>query len=206
MIFSFEGIDGCGKTTQVARLVERLEDAGYDVLRVREPGGTDLGEAVRDLLLDTARTIDDMAEMLLFSAARAQLVTERIVPHVRAGGVVVCDRFFDSTVAYQGGGRRVAQVAWLYDFQRRVTAGLVPDRTYLIRIPVDVAAARLSGRTAATGRDRMEHADRAFWVRTSEAYDRLAEKAAERYRVVDGTKQIDAIARTIWADAQELTN
>jgi len=206
MIFSFEGIDGCGKTTQVARLAERLEDAGYDVLRVREPGGTDLGEAVRDLLLDTRRDIHDMAEMLLFSAARAQLVTERIVPHVQSGGVVVCDRFFDSTVAYQGGGRRVADVAWLYDFQRRVTAGVEPDRTYLVRVPVDVAAKRLSGRIAATGRDRMEHADRDFWVRTSEAYDRLAERAAQRYRVVDGTRPVDDIARAIWSDAKELTN
>jgi len=206
MIFSFEGIDGCGKTTQVAHLAARLEEDGYDVLRVREPGGTDLGEAVRDLLLDTGRDIHDMAEMLLFSAARAQLVTERIVPHVRAGGVVICDRFFDSTVAYQGGGRRVADVAWLYDFQRRVTAGVEPDRTYLVRVPVDVAAARLSGRAAAAGRDRMEHADRDFWVRTALAYDRLAEKAADRYRVVDGTKTIDDIARAIWVDAQELTH
>ena len=123
MIISFEGIDGSGKSTQAKRLLDRLGASSLDVLYVREPGGTAVSERIRTLLLDPSLVMDPFAEMLLFSAARAQLVREKIRPFHEAGGIVICDRFFDSTVAYQGGGRQVADPDWLGDFQRVVTDG-----------------------------------------------------------------------------------
>lgn len=204
MIITFEGIDGSGKSTQAHRLLHRLANAGYEPLFVREPGGTDVSERIRDLLLDKRNRIDPMAEMLLFSAARAQLVSEEIRPHSRGGGVVICDRFFDSTVAYQGGGRGIADPEWLLDFQQTVTGGLVPDRTYYIRVPVEVARERLTHRDSRAGADRMENEDRAFFTRVTEVYDRIAEWASDRVRVIDGSRDADAIATAIWQDVEGL--
>lgn len=202
MIISFEGIDGSGKSTQAHRLLHRLAREGYEPLFVREPGGTDLSERIREMLLDSRNRIDPMAEMLLFSAARAQLVSEEIVPHSRSGGVVICDRFFDSTVAYQGGGRGIADPKWLLEFQETVTGGVVPDRTYYIRVPVDVARARLAHRDSLDGADRMESEDGAFFSRVTHAYDRIAEWAAGRVRVIDGARQADDIETAIWQDVE----
>lgn len=148
LLLSFEGIDGSGKSTQ-ARLLERyLRDRGRDPLLVREPGGTELSERVRTLLLQEDLAIDPLAEMLLFSAARAQLVADRIRPALQAGRIVLCDRFYDSTTAYQGGGRQLADPDWLNGLHRRVTQGIVPDRTYLIELPPSEAQTRrTTGRT-----------------------------------------------------------
>ena len=148
LLLSFEGIDGSGKSTQ-ARLLERyLRDRGRDPLLVREPGGTELSERVRTLLLQEDLAIDPLAEMLLFSAARAQLVADRVRPALQAGRIVLCDRFYDSTTAYQGGGRQLADPDWLNGLHRRVTQGIVPDRTYLIELPPSEAQTRrTTGRT-----------------------------------------------------------
>jgi len=201
MLISFEGIDGCGKSTQINRLREDLTESGAQVLVVREPGGTIVSERIRDILLDATLEMDPFAEMLLFSAARSQLVRTRITSALREGQVVVCDRFFDSTIAYQGAGRRVADPVWLSDFQRKVTGGLVPARTYFIRLDPDLAAARLtdrSGKYLAT--DRMERAGTEFFVRVAEAYENLADAEPERFVVIDGTQSVDEIARTIRDD------
>ena len=204
MIISFEGIDGSGKSTQAHRILRRLAARGLEPLFVREPGGTDLSERIRDILLERDMDIQPLAEMLLFSAARAQLVSRQIKPHMEQGGVVICDRFFDSTVAYQGGGRGIADPEWLDAFQRVVTDGIVPDRTYLIRVPLEVAVARLRERDDADGPDRMEQAGQEFYGRVAHAYDRIAERAADRVRVIDGTERIDAIEKAIWKDLQLL--
>jgi len=113
LLLTFEGIDGSGKSTQARLLDERLREEGYETLLVREPGGTAFSERVRSLLLDPSLNVQPFAELLLFSAARAQLVAERIRPALEAGRIVICDRFYDSTTAYQGAGRGVAEPAWL---------------------------------------------------------------------------------------------
>lgn len=195
MLITFEGVDGSGKSTQARLLVERLASVGHAPLYVREPGGTAVSEQVRTLLLDPALDIVPYAELLLFSAARAQLVAERIAPTLRAGGIVVCDRFYDSTIAYQGAGRQVEDPGWLHDFQRRVTGGVVPDRTYLVAIPPAMARERLQHRAA----DRMEQAEAAFYDRVAAAYEHLAH-AEERFVRLDGQLAIDELHAQIWAD------
>lgn len=205
ILYSFEGIDGSGKSTQIEQLQRRLEEAGHRVLRVREPGGTHLSERIREVLLDDRHAVDPFAELLLFSAARRQLVTEVIGPALQAGTVVLCDRFFDSTTAYQGGGRMVEEVGWIDEFQRRVTGGIVPDRTYYLRVSPDVAALRRGRRTGTSEpADRMEAAGSAFFQRVIAAYDALAEREAGRIHIVDATRGVDDIAAEIWADASRL--
>ncbi len=205
MIISFEGIDGSGKSTQAQRLMARLSRLEKEIMYVREPGGTVVSERIRDLLLDPGLTIFPFAEMLLFSAARAQLVQEKIKPFHARGGIVVCDRFFDSTVAYQGGGRAVADTDWLEEFQRTVTAGVWPDKTVLVDVTVDVASQRLASRfgdhqTA----DRMEQAGPEFFERVRSTYLRLAEQDPTRYLVVDGSQSEDAVEAQIWDDFSTL--
>lgn len=198
LLITFEGIDGSGKSTQAELLVERLRAEGYTTLLVREPGGTELSERVRDILLDSGLQVDPFAELLLFSAARAQLVAERVRPALEAGHVVICDRFFDSSTAYQGGGRELDDASWLRDFHDRVTGGLVPDRTYLVEVSIDVARARQSG----TQDDRMEASDAAFYERVIAAYAQLAEAEPERIRRLDGGQSIDTLHKRIWADVE----
>ena len=200
MLLTFEGIDGSGKSTQAKKLWERLQAEGEAPLLLREPGGTDLSERVRALLLDRALHIEPFAELLLFSAARAQLVVERIRPALQHGGIVICDRFYDSTTAYQGAGRQVEDLAWIQDFNRHVTGGLVPDRTYLIEIDPEAALARRSVRQA----DRMEAAGLAFQQRVAASYRRLAEDEPERFRRLDGTLSSEDLHVQIWDDVQRL--
>ncbi len=199
LILTFEGIDGSGKSTQAQLLVDFLEAQGPAPLLVREPGGTPLSERVRALLLDPALEVDPFAELLLFSAARAQLVAEAIRPALAEGRVVVCDRFYDSTTAYQGAGRQFEDAAWLEAFHRRVTGGLVPDRTYLIELSPEEARRRRTG-TA----DRMESAEADFYARVTAAYRRLAERHPGRILRLDGTRPIADLHAEIRADAEAL--
>lgn len=199
LLLSFEGLDGCGKSTQVRRLRERFRQQGADPLLVREPGGTALSERVRTLLLDPASEIAPRAELLLFAAARAQLAEEAVRPALAAGRPVLCDRFYDSTTAYQGGGRRLADPGWLADFHAFVTGGLAPHRTYLLDVPPAVAAERRGA-----SRDRMEAAGDDFFERVRQAYLALAEAEPERLRVLDGTLSPDTLHQTIWEDVQAL--
>lgn len=203
MFISFEGIDGSGKSTQIELLAERLAAAGRPVKVFREPGGSVLSEKIRELLLDDAFDVDPFAETLLFSAARAQLVARGIRPLLDAGTVVICDRFFDSTVAYQGYGRQFDDVAWLQDFQMRVTGGLAPVRTYLLRISADTAVSRRRAR-AGGKEDRMEQGGDAFFARIETAYDKLAAASPERMLVLDGRQSIDVLHQQIWADFNRL--
>lgn len=197
MLITFEGLDGSGKTTQIEHLAARLEAAGRTVVRVREPGGTALSEAVRALLLDPQHHVVPRAELLLFSAARAQLCEEVIRPALAAGAVVLCDRFYDSTVAYQGGGRGVAPEIWLEALQSEfVTGGLVPDRTYLFRVPPEVAARRRGHRAE----DRMERAGDAFFARVAAAYEAIALRHPGRVLALDAALPPDALATVVWND------
>lgn len=199
VLLSFEGIDGSGKSTQARLLADRLEAAGYETLLVREPGGTALSEHVRALLLDTADSslqIDPVAEVLLFSAARAQLVAERIRPALAEGQVVIADRFFDSTTVYQAAGRELS-IAWVRALNVQATRGLVPARTYFIDVPLEEAQAR----RAAEAADRMETSGVAFFERVRAAYLDLT-RAEERMCQIDGSQPVEAIHESIWADVQ----
>ena len=208
MLFvTFEGIDGSGKSTQARLLVDRLESEDYPVLFVREPGGAELSERIRSLLLDPALDIGPRAEMLLFSAARAQLVETLIGPALNRGHIVVCDRFYDSTTAYQGVGRGVADAEWLQEFHAFVTGDLAPARTYFIDVPVDVALARRNA--AAKGADsgsadRIERSDDAFYRRVADGYRQLYDRAPGRICRVDGTQDVTSIHSIIWKDMSVL--
>lgn len=201
ILVTFEGIDGSGKSTQARRLVERLEGEGYRVVLFREPGGTPLSERIRTVLLDTTLSIGALPELLLFSSARAQLVVERIRPALEGGTIVVCDRFYDSTTAYQGAGRGVAEWDWVRAFNTRVTGGLRPDRTYLLSLPPAEALLRRTQRSVA---DRMEQSDRGFYRRVTEAYDRLAADEPDRFLRLDGMRGIDELADRIWRDLRSV--
>lgn len=202
MFVTFEGIDGSGKSTQIRLLVERLERLGRVVRLFREPGGTELSEQVRTMLLDPELHIRPLPELLLFSAARAQLVQTAIRPSLDEGAVVICDRFYDSTTAYQGAGRAVADVEWVKEFNQTVTGGLVPNRTYYIAIDPELALLRRTGRS--DPRDRMEQGDAAFYSRVTQAYDRLASVEPHRILRLDGRKSISELHEAIWSDFQEM--
>lgn len=201
LLLTFEGIDGSGKSTQARRLDERLQQRGYRTLLVREPGGTAFAEQIRSLLLDSSLNIQAFAELLLFSAARAQLVNDRIRPALEEGRIVICDRFYDSTTAYQGAGREVADPDWLEAFHQRVTGNLQPDRTYLLEVDIETAQRR---RGAGANEDRMEEAGTAFYERVAAGYADLAEQHSDRMVELDGRHSVEMIHDKIWADVQDL--
>ncbi|PQJ35023.1 dTMP kinase [Salinibacter sp. 10B] len=198
LLLTFEGIDGSGKSTQARLLDEHLQAEGHETLLVREPGGTELSEQVRSILLEPSLNVQPFAELLLFSAARAQLVAERIRPALDEGHIVICDRFYDSTTAYQGAGRGVADPTWLRAFHRRVTDALVPDRTYLVEVDAETARERRGGEASAD--DRMEAAGADFYERVSAAYAELAEDEPDRFCRLDGRRSIDALHQSVRAD------
>jgi dTMP kinase len=190
VLVTLEGIDGSGKSTVAALLAERLRDDGGDVVLTREPGGTPLGEAIRDLVLHGDH-VAPWAEAALYAASRAQHVDEVIRPALERGATVVCDRYLDSSVVYQGVGRGLGAEAVL-DLNLAVVRGLLPDVTALLRIEPEVAAARLG-----SSLDRIEREGQAFLALVHDAYDTLAERFPERYVVVDGTAPPEHIVEEI---------
>ena len=192
MFFSIDGVDGCGKTTQGALFVAWLRDQGYDVVTCRDPGSTPLGEAVRGLLLDRHDLpIDRRSEMLLYMAARAQLVEEVIRPALARGKTVVSDRYLLANVVYQGhaGG---LDVPTLWDVGRVAVAGLVPDLTFVLDISAADAAARLNRPL-----DRMELQGEAFHARVRAGFLAEAARNRERIVVIDAARPIDAVQNAL---------
>jgi dTMP kinase len=190
MFVSFEGLDGCGKTTQARLLAEALTAEGVDVVLTREPGGTPLGEQVRELVLHGDH-VAPWAEVALYAASRAQHVVQVIRPALERGATVVCDRYLDTSVAYQGAGRGLG-VDFVLDLNLRVVEGLLPDATVLVEIDPETALARVGEK-----RDRIERADAAFWPLVVEAYRDLAARFPERYVVVDGRLPVEKLAEEI---------
>lgn len=193
MFISLEGPDGSGKTTQLRRLAAWLKEQGCDVLQVREPGGTALGEAVREILLQGRGAMDARAELLLFCASRAQLVSESILPHLDAGGVVLCDRFADSTLAYQGYGRGldIALLRTLLDF---ATRRRWPDLTLYFDIDAEAALAR---RVADGEVNRLDGESIEFHRRVRAGYLALAEQGPERWVTIDARPSADEVERAV---------
>jgi len=196
---TFEGLDGSGKTTQVELLRGLLEQEGRTVVTTREPGGTTLGEHVRDVLLHRDEEIVPWAEAALFAAARSQLVDRVIAPALQAGHDVLCDRYIDSSLAYQGIARGVG-VDRVLELNLQATRGLLPDRTILLQI--DPAASR--GRVGGT-RDRIEREPDDFVARVDRAYRELAELFPRRILAVDGTQDPDELARTIRGQLRDVS-
>ena len=190
MFVSFEGLDGCGKTTQARLLAAALEETGVEVVLTREPGGTPLGEQIRDLVLHGDH-VAPWAEAALYAAARAQHVEELIRPALARGATVVCDRYVDSSVAYQGAGRELG-VEEVLALNLTAVGGLLPDITFLVEIDIVAALARVGDKA-----DRIERAEAEFWPRVAEAYRALAARFPERYVVIDGRRGIAEVSEEI---------
>ena len=197
---TFEGGEGSGKSTQLHLLASRLESAGLPVRILREPGGTPVGEAVRALLLDPEHTgLDAIAELLLYEASRAQLVAEVIEPALESGEIVLCDRFCDSTVAYQGFGRGLP-LADVTALNAIATGGLAPDRTVLLDIDPELGLSRAT----AHGADRLESEDIAFHRRVREGFLSVATAEPLRVRVVDASGDAETVASRVAAALADL--
>ena len=199
---TFEGGDGSGKSTQMRRLVEKLRAAGHQVLESAEPGGTPIGQQVRKILLDPANAdLSPTAEMLLMFAARAQNVDQWILPALRAGQIVVSDRFTDSTLAYQGAARGLGAETVL-DVDRIACRGLVPDLTIYIDVDVEkgLERARSRNQRGDGSESRLDDHDLAFHKAARAAYLRIAEEEPARLKVIDGNRDIDAVAADVWRE------
>lgn len=194
-LITFEGIDGTGKSTQITRLAATLRAAGHTVLELREPGGTAICEAIRSILLDSANVgMSIETELLLFEAARAQLVREVIRPALAEGTWVICDRFYDSTTAYQGFGRGLDLT--MIDVLNDVAVdGCRPDATILLDLPVELAVRRLSGRKEKA--DRLDNESPVFMQRIREGFLRLAARSEGRIAVLDADQTPDTLAQLI---------
>ena len=190
---TFEGTEGCGKSTHIKKLARRLEAEGHTVRTLREPGGTESGESIRQLLKHGPEELTAEAELLLMNASRAQLVREVIRPAIAAGEIVLCDRFYDSTTVYQGTGRGLdaAQVQAVIDFAVGDTR---PDLTLLLQIPLKTSEERRERRSET---DRFEQADRTFFERIEAGYTALAAAEPDRIRVIEADQPLDTVAAAI---------
>jgi dTMP kinase len=199
---TFEGIDGSGKTTQLRLLGERLRAEGRDVLETAEPGGTAVGQQIRRILLDAAnQALRPTTELLLYFASRAQNVEQAILPALAAGKVVLCDRFTDSTLAYQGYARGLGTDTVLI-LDRIACQGLVPDLTVLIDLDLETGIARTRTRNAAgeTNETRLDEESADFHRRVREAYLTIARQHADRFRIIDGRGTPRDIAAAVWKE------
>jgi len=191
MFVTFEGLDGSGKSTQAELLRARLEADGVDVVSTREPGGTELGERVRDLVLHGGH-VTPWAEALLYAAARAQHVDEVIRPGLERGAAVICDRYLDSSVAYQGVGRGLG-LERVLELNLAAVGGLLPDRTFLLSLEPAEIGSRLGG-----VHDRLERESAEFHARAAAAYRDLAGRYPERIVVLDAARPPDELAEEVY--------
>ena len=198
MFITFEGIDGCGKSTQISRLERSLRRKGLSVLLTREPGGTEIGQAIRDILLRVENThLTPLAELFLYAADRAQHVQEVIKPALAAGRWVICDRYYDATTVYQGValesyGRLIEML------NREASIGLIPDITFLLDCPAEVGLERIAKRAKNDRkRDRFERKTLDFHLKIRYGYLTLANKYKERFRIIDSSLSEDRVAAKI---------
>ncbi len=191
MFITFEGSEGCGKTTQMALLAEYLSQQGYPLLTTREPGGTPIGEQVRAILSDLGNTaMHPRTEILLFQASRAQHVEQVIRPHLEKGGIVLCDRFADSTMAYQGYGYRLVDLDLLRTIIDFATGGLKPDLTLLLDLEVEVGLRR---RALGGEWNRLDAYDLDFYQRVRQGYHTMAQAEPQRWVIVDASQSPERV-------------
>ena len=199
-LISFEGSEGSGKSTQISRLAAHFQKTHREVISTREPGGTELGEQIRNIIVHNSKG-DEMCaetELLLFAAARAQLVREVIAPALTRGAIVLSDRYLDSSTVYQGIGRNLAADP-VAQINRFAVGNVMPDVTIVIDVPTSVSLARLKQR-ASDLPDRMERENLDFYTKIREGYLLLAKGLPGRFIVIDGTKTEDVIEKKIWAE------
>lgn len=200
VLISFEGSEGSGKSTQIALLAEQLQAAGRRVLSTREPGGTEIGEQVRNIIVHNSRG-DEMCaetELLLFAASRAQLVREVIAPNLMKGVIVVCDRYIDSSTVYQGVARSLS-LDPVQQINHFAVGNVLPDLTIVLDVPTRVSLARIRQR-ASDLPDRMERENISFYKKVREGYRVLAKSMPERFFLVDGTLPEDTVRKLIWKE------
>ena len=198
MFVTFEGLDGAGKSTQISCLREHLVDSGREVVETREPGGTPLGERIRDLVLNGVE-VSPWAETALFAAARAELVEQVIRPALERGADVLCDRYIDSSLAYQGIARQLG-IEVVLDLNLHATRGLLPDRTFLLLVDPEEASRRRNDPS-----DRIEREGPDFRSRVDAAYRELAELFPRRVIAVDGSRSPDDVAKKIREELRDLS-
>jgi dTMP kinase len=209
LFITLEGPEGCGKSTQAVKLEEWLRQRGHTVLLTREPGGTRMGEAIRALLHDPAQTdIQPATEILLYCAARSQLARQILIPHLRQGGTVVCDRFADSTFAYQGYGRGF-DLGLLRSISHLAADGLIPHATFLLDLPIEIGLARK--KKSGGEWNRMDAETEEFHRRVREGYRSLAREEPSRWIVIDASGDINIVwdqmehALTDWLAGRQRT-
>lgn len=200
MFITFEGIEGCGKTTQIGRLARKLEGRGLSVVLTHEPGGTEIGQRIRRILLDSKNThLSPLTELLLYEADRAQHMTEIIGPAMAAGQWVLCDRFYDATVVYQGMARDQDR-GLIERLNEKVTHNVKPDLTFLLDCPVEIGLARALKRNNSlelSGQARFEQEKTAFHQKVREGYLVLAREFPERFAVIDGSLGPEEVEESI---------
>lgn len=199
LFITFEGGEGCGKSLQAKRLFKRLEVLGIPVLLTREPGGTPLGERISRWLKWSHPDITPLTELMLFNASRAQLVAEVIMPALKEGKIVICDRYTDSTIAYQSYGRGL-DLEMVRTLNRDATQGLKPTLTFLLDIPAEDGLARKGDRK----QDRFEQEKISFHRRVRQGYLKLALEEPERWLVIDATQSKDKVTQIIWKKVSKL--
>ncbi len=199
-MISFEGSEGSGKTTQIARLATRLEDAGLEVVVTREPGGTDVGEEIRNLLkhAKAGQSMCPETELLLFAASRAQLVREVLLPALTSGKIVLCDRFLDSTTVYQGAARQLSADP-VHNINTFAAGELVPDLTIVLDLPAEIGLDRVRSRSGGS-LDRMEQENIEFYRKVREGYLLLVKSLPQRFAVFDGTEERSQLEEQIWKE------
>ncbi|MFQ5499613.1 MAG: dTMP kinase [Candidatus Zixiibacteriota bacterium] len=191
LFITFEGIDGCGKSTQVGLCRDYLENAGQIVTELREPGSTAVAEQVRTILLDTQLSIDPRTELLLYEAARADLVATSILPALGRGEIVLCDRFYDSTTAYQGYGRQL-DLRMVRAMHKVAVGKLAPDLTFLFDIDLKAAQSRLGKNP-----DRLESQPKTFFSRVRRGFLEIASREPGRIKIIDATQSANEVMRRV---------
>lgn len=197
MFITFEGIDGSGKSTQIKLLRTYFQSKNIDAHLFREPGGTDISEQIRTLLLHGGEEMDPVTELLLFSAARSQLISEKVMPLLQAGKVVILDRFYDSTTAYQGYGRESASLSDIKQLNKIASHHLVPDITFYLEVSPESAANRMAG----SEKDRMERSGDHFFDKVAKGFNTLSQQE-RRFVTINGEMGVQEIHKKIIGTVQ----
>lgn len=206
IFITFEGIEGCGKTTQIKRLANRLDELKHDITLIREPGGTDIGEAIREIVKYPPKgaPISAYTELLLMNASRAQLTQQIIQPALAKGHTVLCDRFYDSTLAYQGYGRQL-DLNKVHKAIELAIENTKPDLTLLLDIPLEVSTKRVMDRQLKSNEtnDQFDRSGELFFKRVLDGFKTLAKAEPDRFRVINANQTPDDVSNEIWQVVKE---